>query len=117
LVITGDPSGYLWICSVWSSVSNTESITPVIEKVLPGILEKFIHQQGSGRCLVFLVLLGHLCEKLAAEYENILKRLDRIMEIGVSDGIQIRKPPTPAYRLVLGESPLGRTRMGHKGSG
>jgi len=83
LVITGDPSGYLWICSMWSPVSDTDSITPVIRKVLPKILGKFIHQQGSARCLVFLVLLGHLCEKLAVEYAKIVRRLDKIMEIGV----------------------------------
>ncbi len=83
LVFTGDSSGYLWICSAWSSVTDSDSIAPVINKVLPKILEKFIHQQASGRCLSFLLLLGHLCEKLAVEYGKVLKRLDDIMEIGV----------------------------------
>ncbi|KAK3326630.1 hypothetical protein B0H66DRAFT_551399 [Apodospora peruviana] len=82
LVFTGDSAGYLWICSALSSATNSESISPVINNVLPKILEKFIHQQASGRCLAFLLLLGHLCEKLAAEYGNLLARLDDIMEIG-----------------------------------
>ncbi|CZT10086.1 uncharacterized protein RCO7_03218 [Rhynchosporium graminicola] len=81
LVITGDPSGYLWICSVWSSLTDAESLTPAIHS-LPGVLQKFIHQQATGRCLVFLVLLGHLCEKLAGEYEFILERLDIIVGLG-----------------------------------
>jgi hypothetical protein len=84
LVFTGDFSGHLWICSVWSSVTDSASVSRVIGKVLPRILERFIHQQASGRCLVFLLLLGHLCEKLAAEYGKVLARLDDIMEIGVS---------------------------------
>ncbi|KAH9217918.1 hypothetical protein DL95DRAFT_89415 [Leptodontidium sp. 2 PMI_412] len=81
LVITGDPAGHLWICSIWSSLTDAESITPPIH-VLPSILQRFIHQQACGRCLVFLILLGHLCEKLAGEYEMILSRLDIIVGLG-----------------------------------
>ncbi|PVH79529.1 hypothetical protein DL98DRAFT_655454 [Cadophora sp. DSE1049] len=81
LVITGDPAGYLWSCSIWSSLTDSESITPPIH-ALPGVLQKFIHQQACGRCLVFLILLGHLCEKLTGEYEMILSRLDVIVGLG-----------------------------------
>jgi len=49
------------------------------------VLQRFVNQQASGRCLVFLILLGHLSEKLAEEYEAILKRLDTIVELGVRD--------------------------------
>jgi hypothetical protein len=83
LVITGDPSGYLWICSIWSSLTDSESIA-LPTRSLRKILERFIHQQACGRSLVFLVLLGHLCEKLAGEYELILSRLDIIVGLGVS---------------------------------
>ena len=86
IVFTGDPSGYLWICSVMSPVTDSKSIGKVItdhKGGIPKILRKFIHQQGSGRCLVFLLLLGHVCEKLAGEYTLLLKRLDDIMDIGV----------------------------------
>ncbi|KAL2072990.1 hypothetical protein VTL71DRAFT_10314 [Oculimacula yallundae] len=81
LVITGDPAGHLWICSIWSSLTDAESITSPIHS-LPSVLQKFIHQQASGRCLVFLILLGHLCEKLTGEYELILERLDIIVGLG-----------------------------------
>jgi len=84
VVFTGDSSGYLWICSILSSATQSDSIARVVNKVLPRILEKFIHQQASARCLAFLLILGHLCEKLAAEYGEVLARLDDIMEIGVS---------------------------------
>jgi hypothetical protein len=82
LVITGDPSGYFWICSIWSSLTEHESLS-LLTQSLPPVLQRFINQQVSGRCLVFLILLGHFSEKLAEEYEAILKRLDTIVELGV----------------------------------
>jgi hypothetical protein len=84
LVITGDPSGYFWICSIWSSLTEHESLS-LLTQFLPRVLQRFVNQQASGRCLVFLILLGHLSEKLAEEYEAILKRLDTIVELGVRD--------------------------------
>ena len=90
LVITGDPSGYHWISSVWSSLTESESISQPID-ALPKILQSFIHQQACGRCLVFLVLLGHLCEKLAGEYELILSRLDVIVGLGVHSTLDSEK--------------------------
>jgi hypothetical protein len=55
----------------------------VLVRSLPPVLQRFINQQVSGRCLVFLILLGHFSEKLAEEYDTILKRLDGIVELGV----------------------------------
>ncbi|PBP23734.1 hypothetical protein BUE80_DR005413 [Diplocarpon rosae] len=81
LVMTGDSAGHLWICSIWSSLTDSESIAAPIH-ALPSVLQKFIHQQACGRCLVFLIILGHLCEKLAGEYEMILARLDIIVGLG-----------------------------------
>jgi len=82
LVITGDSSGYFWICSIWSSLTDHEPVSVLIRS-LPHILQRFINQQASGRCLVFLILLGHFSEKLAGEYDSILKALDTIVELGV----------------------------------
>lgn len=81
LVITGDPSGHLWICSVWSSLTDSEAMSASVNTLLP-VLGQFIHQQACARCLAFLILLGHLCEKLAAEYDMILSRLDVIVGLG-----------------------------------
>jgi hypothetical protein len=82
LVITGDPSGYFWTCSIWSSLTEHKLVSGLIE-ALPQVLQRFINQQVSGRCLVFLILLGHFSEKLAEEYDSILKQLDSIVELGV----------------------------------
>ena len=83
LVITGNSSGYLWICSIWSSLTNPD-VLPISVQSLLRVLGQFINQQACARCLAFLILLGHLCERLAAEYEMILSRLDVILGLGVS---------------------------------
>ena len=82
LVMTGDPAGNNWICSIWSSLTENKSIGTTID-LLPYVLQRFINQQVSGRCMAFLILLGHLCEKLANEYRNMLAKLDTIIELGV----------------------------------
>lgn len=64
IVITGDELGSNWICSIWSPLTDSESLALPVS-IVPNLLQKFLHQQASGRCLVFLVLLGHLCEQLA----------------------------------------------------
>lgn len=51
-------------------------------KSLHETIQLFIHQQVVGRCLVFLILLGHLCEKLAKEYEAILSELNKSVGLG-----------------------------------
>lgn len=93
LVITGDPSGNFWICSIWSSLTEHDSVSALIRS-LPQVLQRFINQQACGRCLVFLILLGHFSENLAGEYDTILKRLDGIVELGV------RRSPLPAESLL-----------------
>lgn len=81
LVITGDQHGYFWICSAWSSLTNDESLSKELEK-LPKILKIFLYQQASGRNLVFLLLLGHFCEKLQSKYEDVLDDLNQFCELG-----------------------------------
>jgi hypothetical protein len=86
LVITGDSDGYNWICSIWSSLTNSSSIKGDIDR-LPQIMHLFIHKQATGRCLAFLIILGHICGKLAEEYNEIVQYLDRVVELGVSNSL------------------------------
>jgi len=82
LVITGDQHGYFWICSAWSSLTTDELLSKEISK-LPKLLQTFLYQQASGRNLVFLIFLGHLCEKLSGKYDEVLKELDQFVGLGV----------------------------------
>jgi hypothetical protein len=83
LVITGDPFGHYWACSLWSSITNAHRVQACIKSSLPK-LQHFIHQPASGRCIFFVIMLGHICETLADKYRDTLDRLDEIVELGVS---------------------------------
>jgi len=83
LVISGDAAGNWWTCSVISSVLSEVAINDCIDPILV-TLQGFVHQPSSGRCLVFLALLGALCESLSKEYEAILKELTQAIKLGVS---------------------------------
>jgi hypothetical protein len=82
IAITGEKRGGLWTCLVLSSLIDEDTMTDYVEK-LQKTLNIFTHQQSSGRCLAFLILLGHLCRHLHYEYENILGSLTEIVDIGV----------------------------------
>jgi hypothetical protein len=84
LVITGDLTGHLWICSMLTCLTGPKPVHTLVNDSVRRVLHRFIHQQATGRCLVFLMLLGHMCEKLASEYETILTQLDAIVGLGVS---------------------------------
>jgi hypothetical protein len=83
MVVTGDSQGFFWICTIWSSLTKYKHLAASVNS-LPAVLQSFIYQQASGRCLVFLILLGHLCERLAKEHEKMLKQLNTVVDLGVS---------------------------------
>lgn len=102
LVVSGDSAGNWWTCSIISSVVSEVAMNDCIDPILEA-LQGFVHQPFSGRCLVFLALLGALCESLSKEYEAILKELTQAIKLGVSH-TQFHKPHitlTNAQREVL----------------
>ena len=80
IVITGDAMGYMWTCSIWSSLMETKHLP---EASIITNSELFKHQQSTGRDLIFLALLGCLCERLAAILEEGLNELKSYVELGV----------------------------------
>ncbi len=82
LVITGDKQGLFWTCLVMSSQVDEESM-PSYSVALAEALTLFINQQSSGRCLAFLILLGHLCVHIAKEYDRIIEALMEKLSLGV----------------------------------
>ncbi|KAK0744618.1 hypothetical protein B0T21DRAFT_282031, partial [Apiosordaria backusii] len=81
MVFTGHPSGRLWICSVISPSVQRHLLDSLISNYARPILDRFVHQPSTARCLIFLMFLGYLCENLALEYEKLLAQLDNIIEI------------------------------------
>jgi len=101
LVITGDSSGHSWMCSLWCSITDSGQFEDCIKVSLPK-LQHFIHQPTSGRCIFFIIVLGHICEKLASNYRKILTNLDHIVELGVSTSFRaIEKFLTRTQEEVL----------------
>jgi Mg2+ and Co2+ transporter CorA len=65
-------------------------------------LQMFIHQQDTGRQLVFLLLLGYMCEKLATECDRFMTELDRIMNLNprvLLEGMEWEKSDRALRRL------------------
>ncbi|KAF7502814.1 hypothetical protein GJ744_005027 [Endocarpon pusillum] len=79
LVITGDSQGFLWTCSVWSSLIKDSDLNV---STMVQDLRLFKHQQSTGRSLAFLSILGTMCEKLSAELELTLKGCDEYVKLG-----------------------------------
>ena len=46
--------------------------------------QKFIHQPQTARCLVFLLILGEICQKLARDYKEAIKVLKSVLKLDVS---------------------------------
>jgi len=82
LVMTGDPLGRHWTCTLVCDLVDEKTVSRYAEKI-NDILQIFIHQQYTGRALVFLLLLGCLCEALSKECENFMEEVDRIMGLDV----------------------------------
>lgn len=82
LVITGDPMGRSWTCTIISDVIDEKAVARYMEEI-KDILQMFIHQQYTGRVLSFLLILGYLCESLSKECEDFTKELEDIMGMDV----------------------------------
>ncbi|KAK4443437.1 hypothetical protein QBC34DRAFT_443388 [Podospora aff. communis PSN243] len=77
LVMTGDSRGRSWTCSmVCELFSEAQAATYALEAA--ETLQMFIHEQDTGRALVFMLLLGYMCEALAGECDVFIKELDQI---------------------------------------
>ncbi|RFU28998.1 hypothetical protein B7463_g7345, partial [Scytalidium lignicola] len=81
LVITGDKRGMFWTCLFMSSLMEEDSM-PAHAQAISEALTLFINQQSSGRCLAFLILLGHLCVQIAKEYDAVIDTLMARLSLG-----------------------------------
>jgi len=91
LVMTGDPNGQYWTCTLVSDLIDEESVLQYTTEARQ-ICQMFIHQQYTARALVFLLLLGYLCDSLSIECENFMDELTSIMGMDVSKPRFIVKP-------------------------
>ncbi|PVH68159.1 hypothetical protein DL98DRAFT_522914 [Cadophora sp. DSE1049] len=83
IVLSTNEFGDFSKCSIISELV-TETTLLQLEKDVPKLWQRFIHQPQTGRCLVFLLLLGQLCHAIAQEHLQALEYLRSIMNIEVS---------------------------------
>ena len=91
LVMTGDLNGQYWTCTLISDLIDEESVLQYTMEARQ-ICQMFIHQQYTARALVFILLLGYLCDSLSIECENFMDELTIIMGMDVSKLRVIVKP-------------------------
>jgi hypothetical protein len=100
LTITGDNMGRYWTCTLVCDLMNEPIVASYVREVRE-ILQMFIHQQYTGRALVFVLLLGYMCENLALECEKFMEQLNNITGMGVS----ILRPSSIGVRCKSTDSP------------
>jgi len=83
VTITGDLNGLNWICTIISDLFDEGAVFGYANEAAQ-ILQMFIHQQFTGRTLVFALVLGYLCESLAVECERFCEEVDHITDMDVS---------------------------------
>ncbi|KAK0711804.1 hypothetical protein B0H67DRAFT_301164 [Lasiosphaeris hirsuta] len=92
LVITGDGMGSYWTCSLVCDLMDEGMMARYAAEVQK-ILQHFIHQQYTGRALVFSYLLGEICRSLSLECERFMSQIDQIM------GLQVGAPHGTTSRV------------------
>lgn len=88
LVITGDGMGRSWTCSLVCDLIDERMVVKYAAEIKT-ILQMFIHQQYTGRALVFTYLLGQICKALSMECERFMNQIDKIM------GVKVKPTPRP----------------------
>jgi len=83
IVLSTNEFGDFSKCSIISEIFTDETLLQV-EKDVPVLWQRFIHQPQTGRCLIFLLLLGRLCQAIAQEHQEAINYLTSVMNIEVS---------------------------------
>jgi len=83
LAITGDERGRSWTCSVICELFDEADMARYTTEAM-GILQLFLHQQHTGRCLVFLLFLGYMCDRMAEECDRFTVELRALVNLSVS---------------------------------
>jgi Mg2+ and Co2+ transporter CorA len=100
IVITGSVDADCFTMSIFSLLFQEDLMRRHANEV-KDIIFQFQHQQQSGRCLSFLIMLGHLCENLAREYEAILEKFDIIAELSVRPSFHCKFSANLVQRDIL----------------
>jgi len=82
IVISTNRFGDFSKCSVVTGLISDCKLRKLAE-VVQELWQKFIHQPQTGRCLVFLLILGLLCQEIARRYEDAVTHFVRLLNLEV----------------------------------
>jgi hypothetical protein len=82
IIISTNGFGDFSKCSVITDLISDCKLRKLAE-VLQELWHKFIHQPQTARCLVFLLILGLLCQEIARRYEDAVNHFVRLLNLGV----------------------------------
>jgi hypothetical protein len=83
IVLSTNPFGDFSKCTIISELIDEKEMKDIVEKARI-LWQKFIHQPQTGRCLVFLLVVGKLCQEVTKTYEEAINKLTSILELDVS---------------------------------
>ena len=83
IILSTNSFGDFSKCTVVAEFIDPEKMTILATKARK-VWQRFIHQPQTGRCLVFFLLLGNMCEALTTQYTEAIKILSDLLIIDVS---------------------------------
>ena len=86
VILTTNSFGDFSKCTIVSEFMTHEKMRVVAVEARE-VWQKFIHQPQTARCLVFVLLLGAICETITPEYEVAIEKLASIIRFNVSPTI------------------------------
>jgi hypothetical protein len=81
--LSTNPFGDFSKCLIVSELISDDDLCKIARKARE-VWNKFVHQPQTARCLVFLLVLGHLCQRITENYAIAMKELTPILELNVS---------------------------------
>jgi hypothetical protein len=83
IVISTNAFGDFSKCTVISDLIGKSDMKAIVEDAQK-LWQKFIHQPQTGRCLVFFLVLGKMCQQITEDYEKAIQELTSILKLDVS---------------------------------
>jgi hypothetical protein len=83
LVLSTNAFGDFSKCTIISETVDDARLAKFVADI-HNLWQKFVHQPQTGRCLVFLLALGIMCERIAEQYTKAIKAFVSLLNLDVS---------------------------------
>lgn len=83
IIISTNAFGDFSKCTVVSESVDDQKMGLIVQAVRK-LWQKFINQPQTARCLVFLLVLGEMCQEIAQDYQKAIETLASVLKLDVS---------------------------------